>query len=87
MWTIKFTKQASKDKELLKQSGLDKKAIRILTQMMIDPFIVPPSFEKLIGTLEGYYLRRINIQHRIVYKVYKDLNTIVVHSMWTHYEK
>lgn len=86
MWVIKFTKQAEKDKRKLKESGLDGKTKKILNAMSNDPFITPPSYEKLVGDLEGYYSRRINIQHRIVYKVHKELNTIVIHSMWTHYE-
>ncbi len=87
MWVIKFTKQAEKDKESLKTAGLDSKAKKILNAMAKDPFINPPSYEKLVGDLQGYYSRRINIKHRIVYKVYKEINTIVIHSMWTHYEK
>ena len=46
---------------------------------------MPPSYEKLVGNLEGYYFRRINLQHRLVYKVYKEINTVVIHSMWSHY--
>ena len=46
---------------------------------------MPPSYEKLVGDLEGYYSRRINLQHRLVYKVYTEINTVVIHSMWSHY--
>ena len=86
-YTILFTKEAEKDKKLLKQAGLDKKAKKILDVMMINPFQNPPRYEKLIGDLEGYYSRRINIKHRIVYRVIENLKTVVVHAMWTHYEK
>ena len=85
MWQIKFTKAAEKDKKLLKQAGLDTKAKKILNVIATDPFQTPPSYEKLIGDLKGYYSRRINIQHRIVYRVYPELQTIVTHAMWTHY--
>lgn len=85
-YTIKFSKQASKDKKKLKNSGLDKIAINILTLMEDDPFCYPSSYEKLTGDLSEYYSRRINRQHRIVYKVLKDKNEIHVISMWTHYE-
>lgn len=87
MWQIKFTKAAEKDKKLLKQAGLDTKAKKILNVIAADPFQTPPSYEKLIGDLKGYYSRRINIQHRIVYRVYPELQTIVIHVMWTHYGK
>lgn len=85
MWEIKFTKAAEKDKKLLKQAGLDSKAKKLLYLIADDPFQTPPSFEKLIGDLKGYYSRRINIQHRIVYKVYTELKIVVIHAMWTHY--
>ena len=86
MWIIKFTKNAEKDKKLLKGAGLEEKAKKILNLIAEDPYKNPPSYEKLVGDLQGYCSRRINIQHRLVYKVYKDINTIVVHSMWSHYE-
>ena len=84
MWTIIFTKNASKDKFLLKRAGLADKAKKILDVMISDPFKIPPSYEKLLGDLKGYYSRRINYQHRIVYKVDKETKTIIVHAMWTH---
>ena len=80
-YIVLFTKEAEKDKKLLKQAGLDKKAKKILDVMMINPFQNPPRYEKLIGDLEGYYSRRINIKHRIVYRVIEKQKTIVVHAM------
>ena len=85
MWIVKFTKNAEKDKKLLKGAGLEEKAKKLLNLISINPFQNPPSYEKLVGDLQGYYSRRINIQHRLVYKVHKEVNTIVVHSMWSHY--
>lgn len=86
MWVIKFTKNAEKDKKLLKNVGLEEKTKKLLNLISKNPFENPPSYEKLVGDLQGYYSRRINIQHRLVYKVNKDINTIVVHSMWSHYD-
>ena len=85
MWIIKFTKNAEKDKKLLKNSGLEEKTKKLLNLIAINPFQTPPSYEKLVGDLEGYYSRRINIQHRLVYRVCKDINAVVVHSMWSRY--
>ena len=86
MWIVKFTKNAEKDKNLLKDVGLEEKAKKLLNLISANPFQNPPSYEKLVGDLQGYYSRRINIQQRLVYKVHKELNIIVVHSMWSHYE-
>ena len=85
MWVVKFTKNAEKEKRLLKSAGLEEKVKKLLNLIANNPFQNPPSYEKLVGDLDDYYSRRINIQHRLVYKVYKDINTIVVHSMWSHY--
>lgn len=84
MWIIKFTKSAEKDKKLLKSAGLEEKVKKLLNLIAKNPFQNPPSYEKLVGDLQGYYSRRINLQHRLVYKVHKDINTVVVHSMWSH---
>ena len=86
MWRIKFTNNAVKDMPLLRQAHLDDKTKNILNRMRLDPFIVPPPFEKLGGKLKGYYSRRINIQHRLVYSVNEESQTIIVHRMWSHYE-
>ena len=45
-----------------------------------------PSFEKLVGYLSGACPRRINIQHRLVYQILEDVQTVKVIRMWTHYE-
>ncbi len=51
-----------------------------------DPFSEYPAYEKLVGNLRGYYSRRINIQHRLVYQVVEDIRTVKVLRMWSHYE-
>lgn len=86
MYEIVFTKQAQKDKKLLKQAGLDKRTKALLDVIAENPFKNPPRYEKLVGDLAGYYSRRINVQHRLVYQVYEELKTVKVLSMWTHYE-
>lgn len=61
-----------------------------------NPFQNPPPYEGLIGNLSGYYSRRINIQHRLVYQVYDEpvaidgveyQGTIKIIRMWTHYDR
>lgn len=86
MYEIVFTKQAQKDKKLLMQAGLDKRAKALLDVIAENPFKNPPRYEKLVGDLAGYYSRRINVQHRLVYQVYEELKTVKVLSMWAHYE-
>jgi len=85
-WRIVFTKRAQRDAKKLSASNLKAKAEAIIQILRDNPYLVPPPYEKLVGDLAGAYSRRINIQHRIVYQVLDDENTIKVIRMWTHYE-
>ncbi len=87
MYRVVFTKRAEKDKKLLKAAGLEAKAKVLLNRLVENPFQSPPPYEKLLGDLQGYYSRRINVQHRLVYSVDTDVQIVVVRSMWTHYER
>jgi Txe/YoeB family toxin of toxin-antitoxin system len=78
MWDVRFSKNAEKDKRLLKQAGLEEKAKRLLDILRVDPFQNPPSYEKLVGDLKGFYSRRINLQNRLVYKVDLEKKTVEV---------
>ena len=86
MYKIVYRKQTLKDIPKLKSSGLDVKVKSLIEIIKNDPFQTPPTYEKLIGDLEGAYSRRINIQHRLVYQVYKKEKAIKILSMWSHYE-
>lgn len=85
-WQVIVTKQAAKDAQKLVSAGIWNNAERLLAVLEINPFQNPPPYEKLVGNLVGYYSRRINIQHRLVYEVLKDINTVKVLRMWSHYE-
>lgn len=85
-WVVVFAKQAVKDARKLAAAGLKPKAQALLDLLHQDPFQNPPPFEKLVGDLEGAYSRRINIQHRLVYEVFRVERTVRVLRMWTHYE-
>jgi toxin YoeB len=85
-WQVVFTKQAQKDARNLASAGLKDKANLLLTILSNNPFQTPPAYEKLVGDLAGAYLRRINIQHRLVYQVLESDRTVKVLRMWTHYE-
>ena len=85
-WTIVYAKQAVKDAKKLAASGLKNKAQELIEVLSIDPFQSPPPYEKLVGDLDGAYSRRINIQHRLVYEVFKKKRIVRVLRLWTHYE-
>lgn len=85
-WQVVFAKHALKDAKKLSAAGLRDKAQVLLDVLALDPFQNPPPYEKLVGDLEGAYSRRINIQHRLVYEVFKKERIVRVLRMWTHYE-
>ena len=86
MYRVEYYKNAVKDIQKLKQNKLDKKAKQLIDLIKENPLQNPPPYEKLIGDLKQYYSRRINIQHRLVYKINEETKTIKILSMWTHYE-
>jgi len=86
-WRLVYTKQAKNDAKKISHSGLKPQAERLLDILREDPYRRPPPYEKLVGDLSGACSRRINIQHRIVYQIMDDINTVKILRMWTHYEK
>jgi len=82
---VRLTKQAMKDLEKLKAAGLSTKAKQLYLILEKNPFQNPPPYEKLLGTQKGFYSRRINIQHRMIYAV-EPGNKVRILRMWTHYE-
>lgn len=85
-WDLVYSKYAIKDAKKLSAVGLKDKAQLLLEFIKTDPFKTPPPYEKLVGDLQGAYSRRINIQHRLVYEVFRKERTIRILRMWTHYE-
>lgn len=86
MYEIRYTKLAIKDIEMLYQAGLDQKAKNLVDIIRKNPFETPPPYEKLVGDLKGAYSRRINRQHRLIYKVDESHHAIIILRLWTHYE-
>jgi Txe/YoeB family toxin of toxin-antitoxin system len=85
-WQVVLSKQASKDAKKLSSAGLRTQAEEILKILSENPYTPYPPYEKLKGDLAGYYSRRINIQHRLVYQVLAKEKTVFVLRMWSHYE-
>ena len=85
-YKVVYTKDAQQDILKLKAAHLDVKARALIEVLKTNPFMTPPPYEKLLGNLDGAYSRRINIQHRLVYEVLEDVQTVKILSMWSHYE-
>jgi Txe/YoeB family toxin of toxin-antitoxin system len=85
-WRVVFAKAAQKDARNIAASGLKAKVDELLAILRADPYRTPPPFEKLVGDLAGFYSRRINRQHRLVYRIDTTARTVQVLRMWTYYE-
>lgn len=95
MYRIVYTKQAAEDIKNIKAAGLEKKTKNLIEILRDNPFQNPPSYEGLVGNLQGFFSRRINIEHRLVYQVYTDKveadgiiyeGTVKIVRMWTRYD-
>jgi len=84
MYKIVFSRKAVKDVICLSKSPFYEKFIKLLRIIQKDPFQKPPLFKPLIGC--DCFARRLNIQHRLVYRVNTLSNTIEICSCWGHYE-
>ncbi|MBQ9643411.1 MAG: Txe/YoeB family addiction module toxin [Lachnospiraceae bacterium] len=87
MYRIVYTRAAVKDIQNLKAAHLDGKARALIELLRENPFQSPPSYEKLVGDLQGLYSRRINIQHRLVYEVIEKEQVVKIVSLWTYYQR
>ena len=85
-WNLVYSNYAIKDAKKLSAAGLRDKAQGLLDILEIDPLQNPPPYEKLVGELKGTYSCRINIQHRLVYEIFRKEKTVRILRMWTHYE-
>ena len=83
MYKVVVTKQALKDFPKLTSIGLDRKTKALIELLKENPFQNPPSYEKLVGDMDGLYSRRINIKHRLVYQVYEENKTVKILNIKT----
>jgi toxin YoeB len=85
-WKVILSKNAVKDAKRLNKSGLKSQAEKLLNILQVDPLTEYPIYEKLVGNLKGYFSRRINIQHRLVYSIDKEKKIVHALRMWSHYQ-
>lgn len=83
-WKIEFSRRVLKDAKKIKSANLNDNLKKLLEILKVNPY--QPPYEKLSGNLKGYYSRRINIKHRLVYTVDEQNQLIKVVSIWSHYE-
>lgn len=86
MRAIKF--ESSAFEEYISWSKLDKDIFKKINEIIFviarEPFIGIGKPEPLKGNYKGYWSRRINLEHRIIYKV--DDNTVFIAKCRGHYD-
>ena len=86
-WRIVYTANVIKEKRKAYRANFEGGTQRLLSIIREDPYAPYPPFERLVGDLDGLMSRRINRQHRMVYRVYPEEHTIKIVSLWSHYEQ
>ncbi len=89
MYQVDFTDSAKKDLEKHYKSGnksLNNKIIKIVKELSIHPYTGTGKPEALKYELSGFWSRRLNKEHRIIYKVDDHIVTVTVISAMGHYE-
>lgn len=86
-YKIVIMQSALKDKDKITALPAIKKNVEKLIEILqTDPFKNLPPYQKLSGNLNKFYSRRINRQHRLVYKVLEDEKIVIIISLWTQYK-
>jgi len=85
-YVLDFTDKAKEDVEFFKKSGdkiVLKKVNSLLEEIIHTPFSGVGKPEALKYEMSGYWSRRINREHRLIYKIVGHAN--VIYSLSGHY--
>ena len=85
---IVYSFKAEDDLKFWKKSGnviIQKKIQELLNSIKLTPFEGIGKPELLKYNLSGSWSRRINQEHRIVYDIYEEDDTVLIQSLKGHY--
>ena len=87
IYHLDFSRQAKSDIDFHKKSGnkaVLNKLLVLLNELTEHPFTGIGKPEPLKYNLTGYWSRRINHEHRLIYEVIEDI--VLIHSALGHYK-
>jgi toxin YoeB len=87
-YTVTFSPESQKHIETFERSGnqvLLRKIVALIAELAEHPREGTGKPEMLKGNLAGYWSRRINREHRLVYSIDDDIVTVCVVSAKGHY--
>jgi len=85
---IVYTDKSLEDLLYWKKSGnvaIQRKISRLVEAIKVDPYTGIGKPEQLKYNLAGFWSRRINQEHRIIYDVLDDKQTVEILSLKGHY--
>ena len=88
-YQLALTEQAERHLLKWRKSGAKKdieKILALFEELKEHPMSGTGKVEALRGKYAGYWSRRINKQHRIIYSIRQDIVTVIVISLWGHYD-
>ncbi|MBE6318094.1 MAG: Txe/YoeB family addiction module toxin [Bacteroidales bacterium] len=87
MYRLVFTEDAQNDLRLLQKNAPQaiKKLKKLLDELQIHPRTGTGKIEQLKHYAEETWSRRINKEHRLVYRIYDDVVEVLVLSTYGHY--
>lgn len=85
-YSVNIHNSAKSDLNKLKRSHLKEIFLDIINTLKIDPYKKSHSFENSQPKQLEMYSRRINYQHRVVYKVNEQTKEVFILSAWSHYK-
>lgn len=87
MYRLVFTEDAQNDLRLLQKNAPQaiKKLKKLLDELQIHPRTGTGKVEQLKHYVEETWSRRINKEHRLVYRIYDDVVEVLVLSTYGHY--
>ena len=85
-YKILIKNSAKPDLKKIRESNLKNSFEKILKTLEEDPYKKSDHFEPLQPKHEGYYSRRINLKHRVVYKIDDTTKTVTIYAAWSHYQ-
>ena len=85
-YKINIKNSAKTDLKKIKRSHLQEHFLQIIEVLKYDPHQQSQSFEKLQPKHLGWYSRRINHQHRVVYTIDEENKEVLILSAWSHYK-
>lgn len=87
MYRLVFTEDAQNDLRLLQKNASQaiKKLKKLLEELQNHPRTGTGKVEQLKHYAEETWSRRINKEHRLVYRIYDDIVEVLVLSTYGHY--